>query len=192
MTTSERKYWVGLLVSVFMGLGAAVDVMPEAWRPYVTVAGIVGTALSAGAITPPRLRGRLVLVLALAGALTGCATLQAPEGTRQQALARQVDVAVMALKLARAAQDFEVGLHQQGAVSDARHQTVQQSFLAFFAAADAGLAAAGDLTVPEVTREVQVRAVLDAARVLVADLKIGPERLDVVLVGLQAVLGLAL
>ena len=52
--SAEVALWLGLAASILTAVSAQADVFPEGWRPWVTILGIVGTAVSGWLIRTPR------------------------------------------------------------------------------------------------------------------------------------------
>ncbi len=42
----NAKYWLGLVTSVFTALAGQAEVIPEPYRHFVSVLGIIGTAIN--------------------------------------------------------------------------------------------------------------------------------------------------
>lgn len=49
----NTKYWVGLVASVLTALAGQAEIIPEPWRHYVSVLGIIGSAINGYMIQRP-------------------------------------------------------------------------------------------------------------------------------------------
>jgi hypothetical protein len=52
--SAEVALWLGLVASVLSAAAAQADVFPTGWRPWVTLAGVLGTAISGWLMRSPR------------------------------------------------------------------------------------------------------------------------------------------
>jgi hypothetical protein len=74
--TGNTKYWVGLLASIFAALSADTTLFPPSWHSWLTLLGVLGTAINGYMIQRPGPNDKaLMIALVIGGGLllsSGC------------------------------------------------------------------------------------------------------------------------
>jgi hypothetical protein len=52
--STEAKFWAGMVASILVAIAGQAEVLPEPWRHYASIGGIVGTAVTGYMLQSPR------------------------------------------------------------------------------------------------------------------------------------------
>jgi hypothetical protein len=52
--STEAKFWAGMVASILVAIAGQAEVLPEPWRHYASIGGIVGTAVTGYMLRSPR------------------------------------------------------------------------------------------------------------------------------------------